>query len=505
MSVRRWSRKLVVAVTAILLTAGVLIGALLPSVPGAGASISSALNPAQPPRNIILICMDTVRFDSFSLPETTGHPDVFTPWIGEAIDFTDATSVSSWTIPSVASVFTGLYPQQHAAGSFAEVPSNLSRMTPSVLSGEAVTFPEVLRGNKYLTYAITASPFISETTGLLKGIDRFEVVKNPGVASHAVLWLRQQAASPSPWFLYLHFMDAHGDHVQGVPALEQFASELPEGLREATIRSAPAGICKDRQETECLSYQAYVHSLTRLRKQLALVLATLEETGQSEHTLVVLFSDHGEEFHEHRQAEMAIAGDPRPFYGEGHGQSMFRELLHVPVLVWHPGIPPRVSAAPISLVDLAPSILSWVEAPPLPAQAGRTLDARATRRSLPENRMRFASGIAYGYPEQSVKWNDWKLVQVGCVDRQFLFDHRVDPEELHPVRNSEVERVLGRSLARYDNLPSLRRVASTFSDEQMKSLRSLGYLQGGSSTAALQCPGSRSIPAASGLSAVTED
>ncbi|MEO8216647.1 MAG: sulfatase-like hydrolase/transferase [Acidobacteriota bacterium] len=486
-------------VVLVVFSVGVLVASLLAKAGGSSNAIPSAFS--RSPRNVIVICMDTVRFDSFSLPERSGNPDLFTPWIAQAIDYHNASSVSSWTIPSVATVLTGLYPQQHAAGSLAGVPANLSTTTPTVLSGEAVTFPDILRTRNFTTYAITASPFVSETTGLLKGIERSESVASTEVAPHAVKWLQDRASQSERWFLYLHFMDAHEDHIEGLPEVRLHAAELSPALRQATLRTAPRGICADPGNDECLRYQAYVNSLTRLRKNLGTVLNALARTGLQEDTLVVLFSDHGEEFREHRTQELALGGDmrgdTRGYYGEGHGQSMFRELLHVPVLVWYPGIAPRVSAAPISLVDLAPSILDWVKAPPLPTQAGRTLDARATRRSLPPHRMMFASGIAYGYPQQAVTWNEWKLIQVSCVGEQYLFNHRTDPEEQHPVHDVAVERSLARGLLRYDGLDSLRRnSASRFSEEQLSSLRSLGYLQGGPATARVSCPKPGSLAAA---------
>ncbi len=90
----------------------VLMGILVLSVGG----VSWWLQRESKRQNLILICMDAVRFDTFWLPERSNLRDSFAEWAARAVRFENAHSVSSWTIPAVASVLTGLLPGQHGAG-----------------------------------------------------------------------------------------------------------------------------------------------------------------------------------------------------------------------------------------------------------------------------------------------------------------------------------------------------------------------------------------------------
>ena len=81
-----------------------------------------------------MVCLDTVRFDTFWLPETAGAADNLGPWLDEALVLANTQAPSPWTVPSVASVLTGLYPNQHGAGRFEAEVANLNEEVPSGLA-----------------------------------------------------------------------------------------------------------------------------------------------------------------------------------------------------------------------------------------------------------------------------------------------------------------------------------------------------------------------------------
>src|SRR5436309_3105296 len=88
---------------------------------------------ARRPAKVILICIDTVRYDTWLLTQRTGWADPMKAWEHRAVRFDRAQSAAPWTVPSVASVFTGEYPLHHGAGRFASRVADLNQMPPSPL------------------------------------------------------------------------------------------------------------------------------------------------------------------------------------------------------------------------------------------------------------------------------------------------------------------------------------------------------------------------------------
>ena len=99
-------------------------------------------------------------------------------------------------------------------------------------------------------------------------------------------------------------------------------------------------------------------------KYIGEVLDTLDQTGQAKDTAVVIFSDHGEAFGEHR------FGGERMYF---HGQTLYDELLRVPLMIRVPGVKPRVVDGNVALLDLAPTLCDLVKAPRPPSMHGHSL------------------------------------------------------------------------------------------------------------------------------------
>ena len=119
-------------------------------------------------------------------------------------------------------------------------------------------------------------------------------------------------------------------------------------------------------------------------------------------TIVVVFSDHGEEFSDHREVEEEMAIDQRGIYGIGHGHQLFQELLHVPFLIWHPEMAGRTVRSRTSLVDAVPSLMDWLQIPDTlhnigdKKLAGKRYGSLDVEGAWTEERSIFSSGMAYG-------------------------------------------------------------------------------------------------------------
>jgi arylsulfatase A-like enzyme len=441
--------------------------------------------------NLIIICIDTVRYDTFWLPETAVVPDRFTPWAKRAVRFERAQSTSSWTVPAVSSVLTGLYPAEHGAGTFTETIASFEVASrPTSLPIAIDTLPEALAGSKFRSVAWISNPFIEPETGVLQGVADVRIADSPRILELATEWISGHGeAAPEPYFLYLHLMDAHGDHWKPAAENRGLAAQVPSPLRQSVQTDGPPGICSDLDSEWCIRYLTYLHSVLRIRTRLARFLEDLENSGALSNTIVVLYSDHGEEFNDHVEEGRKHLRDPRKMYGAGHGHTMFQELLHVPLLFWHPDEQGREVRTLVSLVDITPTVREWVGLPPDERNSGLSLarPGRFERKRRYLERAVFSSGIAYGAPQRAVVWKQWKRIAFDCPPAVLDFDLSSDEKEKSPKPSSAGAKLASLS-ASYSRLrPLAASDAAPLSAEQIERLKAIGYLQG-SITRATPCP-----------------
>jgi arylsulfatase A-like enzyme len=205
-------------------------------------------------------------------------------------------------------------------------------------------------------------------------------------------------------------------------------------------------------------------------EQIGRLVATIERLGLTRRTIVIVTSDHGEAFYEHHNKW-------------GHGMMIYDEIMHVPLVMWGPGRIPagRRIRTPVSLVDLAPTILELAGLPPLGDVDGESQVARI--RGGPEDLDRvvyaYAPAIAGLHEDQiaartsTMKW----ILTLSTPPRLVAYDLVADPGEQHPLEDPALlER--GRALlARYQGLAAKATapVPVPISDKTRQQMRALGY------------------------------
>ncbi|MCA1779356.1 MAG: sulfatase [Xanthomonadaceae bacterium] len=449
--------------------------------------------------NVVMIGIDTVRFDSWHIPERTDTEDAFTPWLARSQTFAQAIAPSPWTVPAVASILTGLYPSQHGGGLFEQPVANLAHDFPSTITPAATTLASWLSEQGVKSQAVSAHPWFQANYGMQRGFDQLGLRKQaPKVVEYGLQWYdRQRAADPDQRnFLYLHFMEAHDRHLD-LDASRKFVEAMPVEERERLLRTAPPEACGDADADMCARYLIYADAVLELRQVLADLLEALERSGALEDTLVVLYSDHGEEFHDHYDISVSRHEDPRDIYGFGHGQSLYQELLHVPLQLWHPELPGKEIDTPVSLVDVMPSILEWFgeSLPPDIQYPGRSFAGLVERDNAPpfewsKNQLKqdstthrnlFASGIAYGPEQMAVIREGRKLIWHQSDNERELYDLRQDAHEKNPLDldSTPLVDVMDDALDQYfEWFDSRDYLAPEISDDVIESLKGVGYLQG---------------------------
>ena len=465
----------------------------------AGCSGESGDSPKKPAgvSNVVMICIDTVRWDTWWTPERAGFEDNFTPWAARSQVMAQAVSAAPWTVPSVATVLTGLYPSQHGGGLFAGEVANLDKEVPSAINPAVPTLAETVSAAGITTTAVSAHPWFGANYGFQRGFDQLHLRSGADeVTRRGMEWLDSHATSDQRFFLYLHYMDAHDPHLD-LSESRATAAAMLEERRAALLATAREAACEDAESVMCVRYLAYADATLALREHIGFVLDELEQRGLMDSTLVLLYSDHGEEFHDHLHNALERDEDPRGIYGFGHGNSLYQEQLHVPLQLWHPHLSGREIATPVSLVDVAPSVVDWmgltmpdnVEFPGRSfADMVESSDAAAfawsedqRAQNATSDRDLFASGIAYGPEQLAVISDGHKLIWHQVDNSREYYDLTNDPLEQGPANPPSERRAdaLDASLDRYFNwFDSQDYLPPELSDDMVEKLKGVGYLQG---------------------------
>ncbi|MHC4894424.1 MAG: sulfatase [Planctomycetota bacterium] len=294
--------------------------ALLAAIPWLSGCSPEARRP-----NLLLVTVDTLRADALG---SYGYDRPTSPrldaWAARAQRFDAAQATSSWTLPTLATLHTGLLPSSTHTPDFAS----------SLPLGQE-TLAERLRGAGYETAAIVNHTFLGIRHGLHQGFTHFDddmvlfvadshrAVTSDRVTERALDFLERVEApgalsADRPWFLWVHYFDPHDAYL----AHEGF--------------SDPFGIETDRD--------LYDGEIAWTDHHLGALLEHLERSGLDEETLVCVVADHGEEWEDHG--------------GTGHGLTLFDEVVRVPLLFAGPGVEPGVVETPVSTLDVFPTLLT---------------------------------------------------------------------------------------------------------------------------------------------------
>ena len=443
---------------------------------------------AQPAKHLIVIAIDTLRADHLGC---YGYERATSPTLDavatRGVLFERAIATAPWTLPSFASMFTGRMPTRHGASLSGET-RQLGRDAPHPLSGEAVTMTETLAEAGFRCVAFTSNPYLR--LGLQRGFSEFfcKTVDAERVGGMTRAWIETCDLNERN-FLFVHFNDPHeptdapGIYLRrlGVAAT---VSRDPQrkalerwGENEAHLGHAEsAASVADHLATKLALYDA---TILQVDLAIARILEALEAKQMLASSLIVLVSDHGEEFLDHVEQGRVRREDPRGLFGIGHGHSLYDELLHVPLILMGAGLPAsqRISEQ-FSLLDLMPTLLGLVGvAAPLGVDGVDRRDwlSDPARGDLPAA----AESIAYGLDRVALLQDGQKVIADRFGRPLFQFDLRADPGELValPVVSP---RLLAELVAASDAwMKAAPPVADpAFLDpELLEGLRALGYVQ----------------------------
>lgn len=304
------------------------------------------------PTGILIVTIDCLRADHVSC---YGYERPTTPTIDALAAkghlWENAYSASCWTRPSVASIFTGLYPTQHGAFEYIKGSGDGGAATTDVLRSTQPTMAETLTGHGWRCGAFMRNEQLGEYTKLNRGFEAYvpDAGKAPELIKQYGDWLRKDIGVPS--FAYLHLLEAHWPYRARDRHLKLFGGDRATncfrdfkgeeyGKLKHALSNDEASLSADQLAQLVVMYDACVR---RVDEGLATVIEMLTELGIRDEFAVIVTADHGEEFLEHG--------------GIGHGQELFEELIHVPMVMSVPDRPGPVRYdRPVSQVDLAETV-----------------------------------------------------------------------------------------------------------------------------------------------------
>lgn len=437
--------------------------------------------------NIIVIVVDTLRADHLGSYGFVGNVSPHLDRLAaEAIVFENCFSQAPWTPPSMGTLFTSLYPEQHGLHRFHDnqfLDPESARLRATVLPDEAVTLAEGLRDAGYRTSAFIANPWLHRDWGLSQGFDSYDdsrVGKNTPAAhlvSGARRWLEERAG-PAPFFMYLHFMEVHGPYVATRRDFDLMWNVLATGpprvLEESespTDRLDVHPAWADDTLRHRLAYwkARYAAGVRLFDRRIAGFLKYLRESGILDSSYLIVTSDHGEELFEHE--------------GWGHGGSLHDHQLRVPLIVRPPkadGGARRVSRY-VRLIDLMPTLLSLAGATAPPEAQGVDLSPLLRGENVGPPAVVFSTGVIEKHDMFSVRTQHYKLVVDG--DETALFDLVADPGETIDVSDRKattaagLHELLRGHLLRSSGAGRLPTRTADIPEKMLEHLRALGYVQ----------------------------
>lgn len=423
-------------------------------------------SPGRP--SVIIISIDTLRADHLAC---YGYGRNVSPNIDklakESVVFADCSSQSSWTPTSVGSLFTSLYPSQHGSFGRDRIP----------LPGEDVTLAEALRDAGYYTAAFSASPFIHPDFGFGQGFMEFgfDPSENAGKLNSLVLgWLKERAQEPT--FLYVMYFDPHFKYSPPPPFAEMFRDgpdhkplwDPGHVTRIDNLFDLNATV--GRETFEFLKSE-YDGEIAYTDSELGRLLEALRAAGMLDNSILVFTADHGEEFLEHG--------------GFGHGNTLYREVLHVPLMIRAPGIAsPAPARTPVRQIDVMPTILQILGiALPRPVEGKSLAPLLKSPEDVDERPVYAATRHLLREEEvmRSLVKGDFKIIVAENPARVELYDLSSDPEEQENLTQSrpELRKEMTGELIRFEAamLPSYQGTsAAPPPDRTVELLKSLGYL-----------------------------
>ncbi|MCP4230477.1 MAG: sulfatase [bacterium] len=448
-------------------------------------------NPDAP--NLLVISIDTLRKDHISY---YGYDKIETPnidaFLEGATTFDNAYCSSSWTLPSFASFLTGYQP------------SVCKVDTTRRMSDDMITIAEILEEEGYNTEAYCANGIMKPELGVARGFDIFLHWKElepllPFYGTRLYGYLRRirfiikpssecqlvatefnrkmtitalKNQGDRPFFIWCHFLDPHGSYVPPDRYLKGF-SGTPQSklikLRDKYTRTKYEESDGDRRYIPLL----YDGEIKYVDEQIGHILQALDDNGYRDNTVVLLFTDHGEEFWDHGEF--------------GHGRTVYPELVDMVLGYRDPNVehPLNESEKYVAHIDLKPTILDSLGIPWVEEIQGESFYSDLTeKRDYARSRV-LSEYMGLGRIEvKGLRYNDYLYSIIPDTNESELYNLSDDPRAERNIIGDMSDTAALMDKMMDDMMADNEKLAAEFAgereinlpDERLDELKALGYL-----------------------------
>jgi arylsulfatase A-like enzyme len=433
----------------------------------------------EPAKNVVVVVIDTLRADKLRPfnPQTRVKTPAIDQFASDGAVFELAQAPENWTKPSVASILTGLHPQTHQ-----------QKTGDAALPSSAELLSEHLQGEGFATGGFIANGYVSDRFGFDQGWDDYtnyireeKSTEAKDVFDDAGNWI--EAHKDGRFFAYIQTIDPHvpydppGKYLQMYDPSEyagQIRPRMTGDLLEKAKRNPPQVVfdARDKRQLEAL----HDGEITKHDHFFGAFLERLSELGLANDTLIVVTSDHGEEFDDHGSW--------------GHGHSVYQELLHVPLMFRLPNRVPagtKVGEA-VSTLDISATVTDLLGVPAMAHNEGHALVGLMLGEAPSQPAVAFSD---FQDDRRVITTGRWKLILRGNLTST-MFDLVADPMEKNqldasafPIGRRYSRMLLGQFLGASDRGDwlsaeqkggtQLERENAEMDDTIRDQLRALGY------------------------------
>ncbi|MBW1856042.1 MAG: sulfatase-like hydrolase/transferase, partial [Deltaproteobacteria bacterium] len=431
--------------------------------------------------NIVLITIDALRADHLSC---YGYGRKTSPNIDDiaekGITFKNAIAPSSWTAPSMVSLFTSTYPINHGVIHGLNYRRESKKYSKEVFSSVLITLPAILKRQGYTTFGVSSNHNLTAQFGFARGFDYFtyrDQATADRVNKSVSSWV-DAIKNSDKYFLWLHYMDPHHPYRARSPWIEHYSSQSLTkklDLSEMSARELLRLIPTFKDDPQALSNLVALYD-SEINYVDSHIGDLIQKFNLDKNTLLIITSDHGEEFLEHNFI--------------GHSINLYQETIHIPLVIKLPhSFKKRIVNKYVNLVDIMPTILHILDINSPEQTLGKSvlkkkgpllwLKKMLIRREKPE----------YSFAEldkesvlKTIITPEWKYIYDFRRKNEQLYNIKSDLLELHNLVDKETEQrnQLKEQLFNWASSAKqyyAKSLSIQLSPEERKKLEAMGYLQ----------------------------
>ena len=429
--------------------------------------------------NIVLITIDTLRADHLSC---YGYKRKTSPQIDKIAEkgilFKNAIAPSSWTVPSMVSLFTSVYPINHEVIHGFVISQTVYKQ--EVFSNKLTTLAEILKKHGYTTFGVASNLHLSEKFGFARGFDYFKCLPFlPALSVNNTIYSWKDKIEQShKFFLWAHYFDPHDPYHSNPPWVNRYTPKALTkklNLSKKPITELSKLIPTFKKYPKALSNLIALYD-SEINYTDSYIGKLIQKFELDKNTLIIITSDHGEEFLEHGYL--------------GHARNLYQETIHIPLIIKLPNSSKKETFnKQVNLTDIMPTILHMLNIDPPKQTLGKSFWKKRRPLSWFKEMLLGKDTLAHNFSEldrnailKAIMTPEWKYIYNYQDKNDQLYNLASDPLELYNLANkktkqrNKLKKQLFKWVSHSEKYPT-KSQPFKLSPKEKEKLKGLGYIQ----------------------------